>query len=375
MIEPPTPISQRSAWSVEALVREVGVMLSTRFAICTVRGEISSFSRASSGHCYFNLKDSDGGAGMLRCAMFRRASSLLSFAPADGQLVELRARLSVYEPRGELQLVVEAMQRAGDGALFERFLQTKARLEALGLFDPSRKRQLRVYPRAVGVVTSRAAAALHDVLTAFVRRAPHVRVVLYPSPVQGPEAPAALAHAIDVASRRGEVDTLIVCRGGGPLEDLWAFNDERVVRAIVAATMPVICGVGHETDVTLADFAADIEGARGLPRSLRDDPQAGEGREAVEEILQRPAVGPAGGHAIDGQQLVAHAQALFLSVAAAVHLADIDIRADRVERPVVADPVPPRRREKARMGITDVEEHLRKRGIDHAFMNAQGFIV
>lgn len=250
--------SSRAAWSVAALVREVGDLLAGRFSVCTVRGEISGFSRAASGHCYFNLKDADGGSALLRCAMFRRAASLLAFAPRDGQLVELRGRLGVYEPRGELQVIVEAMQAAGAGALYEQFLRIRARLEAQGLFDPARKRQLPGYPRAIGVVTSLGAAALHDVLTALARRAPQVRIVVYPSLVQGAAAPAALVEAIGAASNRAEVDVLIVCRGGGSLEDLWAFNDEQVVRAIVGASMPVVCGVGHETDVTLADLAADL---------------------------------------------------------------------------------------------------------------------
>lgn len=253
-------IPARAAWGVAALLREVGDLLVGRFSACAVRGEVSGFSRAASGHCYFNLKDADGGGALLRCAMFRRAASLLAFAPADGQLVEVRGRLGVYEPRGELQLVVEAMQAAGAGALYEQFLRIKARLEAQGLFDAARKRELPCYPRAIGVVTSLGAAALQDVLTALARRAPQVRVVVYPSAVQGPGAPTALADAIGLASSRGEVDTLIVCRGGGSLEDLWAFNDEQVVRAIVAASMPVVCGVGHETDVTLADLAADLRG-------------------------------------------------------------------------------------------------------------------
>ncbi len=248
----------RAPWSVSALVREVGDWLAGRFSVCTVRGEISGFTRAASGHCYFNLKDADGGGALLRCAMFRRAASLMAFAPQEGQLVEVRGRLGVYETRGELQIVVEAMQASGAGALYEQFLRVKARLEALGLFDGARKRALSPYPRAVGIVTSLGAAALQDVLTALARRAPHVRVVVYPSPVQGAAAPAALAEAIARASQRAEVDTLIVCRGGGSLEDLWAFNDEQVVRAIAAASMPVVSGVGHETDVTLADFAADL---------------------------------------------------------------------------------------------------------------------
>jgi exodeoxyribonuclease VII large subunit len=248
----------RAAFSVAALLREVGDCLAARLSVCTVRGEISGFSRAASGHCYFNLKDADGGSALIRCAMFRRAASLLAFAPADGQQVEVRARLGVYEPRGELQLVVEAMQGAGAGALYEQFLRLRARLEAQGWFDAARKRALPAFPRAVGVVTSLGAAALHDVLTALARRAPQVRVVVYPTLVQGPAAPAAIAAALAAASARNEVDTLIVCRGGGSLEDLWAFNDERVVQAIVASALPVVCGVGHETDVTLADLAADV---------------------------------------------------------------------------------------------------------------------
>jgi exodeoxyribonuclease VII large subunit len=258
MIEPIAGGPQRAVWSVSTLVNEVAQTLLARFSACAVRGEISGFSRAASGHCYFSLKDADGGAALVRCAMFRRAASLLEFTPADGQLIELRGRLAVYEPRGELQLVVEAMQRAGAGALYEQFLRLKGQLQAQGLFDVERKRVLPAYPRCVGVVTSLGAAALHDVVTAFARRAPHVRLIVYPSLVQGAEAPGALCEAIELASRRAEVDVLIVCRGGGSLEDLWAFNDERVVRAIAAAAMPVACGVGHETDVTLSDLAADL---------------------------------------------------------------------------------------------------------------------
>lgn len=244
-------------WSVAALVQAVADTLASRFAAVAVRGELSGFSRAASGHCYFSLKDADGMA-LIRCAMFRRAASLVNFSPRDGQLVELRGRLAVYEARGELQLVVEAMQQAGAGALFEQFLRLKQRLEGEGLFDASRKRALPPFPRVIGIVTSPGAAALHDVVTALARRACHVQVVLYPSPVQGADAPPALARAIATASGRREVDVLIVCRGGGSLEDLWAFNDERVVRAVAACTLPVVSGVGHETDVTLTDFAADL---------------------------------------------------------------------------------------------------------------------
>ncbi len=250
------PLAGR-VWTVGALVHAVASMLEQELPACTVAGEISNLSRAGSGHCYFTLKDPAGGAA-LRCAMFRRASSLLDFTPVEGQRVELRGRLAVYEPRGELQFIAEAMQSAGAGALYERFLRLRARLEAEGLFDSALKRRLPQHPRAIGVVTSLAGAALHDVVTTLARRSPHVRVVIYPSIVQGTDAPAALCAAIARAGQRNEVETLIVCRGGGSLEDLWAFNDERVVRAMRAAPMPVVSGVGHETDVTLADLAADL---------------------------------------------------------------------------------------------------------------------
>jgi exodeoxyribonuclease VII large subunit len=245
-------------WTVAALVHAVADTLAARFSLCSVRGELSGFSRAASGHCYFSLKDFGGADAMVRCAMFRRAAGLLDFNPADGQQVQLRGRLVVYEPRGELQLVVESMQRCGEGALMEQFLRLKAKLQAQGLFDAARKRSLPRFPASVGVVTSLGAAALHDVTSALARRAPHVRVVVYPSLVQGPQAPAALAQALVLASQRREVDVLILCRGGGSLEDLWAFNDEGLVRAVVACSMPVVSGVGHETDVSLVDFAADL---------------------------------------------------------------------------------------------------------------------
>jgi exodeoxyribonuclease VII large subunit len=286
VIEPPVPSPRRSVWSVAALVHEVADLVAASIGACTVRGEISGFSRAASGHCYFNLKDADGGTALIRCAMFRRAAGLLGFTPADGQLVEVRGRLGVYEPRGELQFVAEAMQRAGAGALYEQFLRLKANLEAQGLFDATRKRALPAYPRAIGIVTSLGAAALQDVLSALARRAPHVSVVVYPSLVQGAEAPALLAEAIALASRRAEIDALIVCRGGGSLEDLWAFNDERVVRAICAAAIPVISGVGHETDVTLADFAADLR----APTPTAAAELAAPTREACLQGLQAHAV-------------------------------------------------------------------------------------
>lgn len=242
-------------WPVGSLLRAIADSLEARFNPVAVQGEISGFSRAASGHCYFSLKDEQG---QIRCAMFRRAASLLDFAPRDGQLVELRGRLGVYEARGELQLVVESLKQAGQGTLFDQFLKLKARLQAEGLFDTGRKRALPLMPKAIGVVTSLGAAALHDVVTALQRRAPHIPVVIYPASVQGAQAAGELRQALLKAGQRDEVDVLLLVRGGGAMEDLWAFNDEQLARAIVASPLPVISGVGHETDFTIADFCADV---------------------------------------------------------------------------------------------------------------------
>jgi exodeoxyribonuclease VII large subunit len=220
-----------------------------------VRGEISGFTRAASGHCYFTLKDA---SGQLRCAMFKRAAQMLDFRPVDGELVEIKGRLGVYEPRGELQMVVEHMRRAGQGAWFEQFLKLKAKLEAEGLFEPERKRPLKTMPRGIGVVTSLGAAALHDVATALQRRVPHIPVVLAPSLVQGPDAPPTLVQALQQLGQQPNIDVILLVRGGGSMEDLWAFNDENLARAIVASPVPIISGVGHETDFTIADFCADL---------------------------------------------------------------------------------------------------------------------
>ena len=242
-------------WPVGALLRSIANSLEARFNPVAVQGEISGFSRAASGHCYFSLKDD---LGQIRCAMFRRAASLIDFSPRDGQLVELRGRLGVYETRGELQLVVESLHQAGQGSLFEHFLKLKAKLEAEGLFDTSRKRPLPLMPKAIGVVTSLGAAALHDVVTALQRRTPHIPVVIYPASVQGSQAAGELREALLKAYKRQEVDVLLLVRGGGAIDDLWAFNDEQLARTIVASPMPIISGVGHETDFTIADFCADV---------------------------------------------------------------------------------------------------------------------
>jgi exodeoxyribonuclease VII large subunit len=257
MVEPSFRADSQAIWSVGALCRAIADALQARFNPVTVRGELSGFSRAASGHCYFSLKDA---SGQLRCAMFKRAASGLDFAPRDGELVEVQGRLGVYEPRGDLQLIVEGMRRAGQGSLFEEFLKLKAKLEAQGLFDPSRKRPLPVMPRAIGLVTSLGAAALHDVVTALQRRVPHIPVVLAPASVQGANAPTELMAALNALYQLKSVpiDVILLVRGGGALEDLWAFNDEALARLMVQSPVPIICGVGHETDFTIADFVADL---------------------------------------------------------------------------------------------------------------------
>jgi exodeoxyribonuclease VII large subunit len=269
-----TAAAQPRVWPVGALVRAIADTLQARFNPVTVTGEIASFSRATSGHCYFSLKDQDGQAeGQIRCAMFRRAASLLNFSPRDGTVVELRGRLDVYGPRGDLQLIVESMSQAGQGALFEQFLRIKAKLEAEGLFAAERKRPLPRMPRAIGLVTSLGAAALHDVATALKRRVPHIPVVLVNASVQGANAPAELTRALlnlyqTIEKTRGQssllspnvpnVDVILLVRGGGSMDDLWAFNDESLARTIAASPVPVVSGVGHETDFTIADFVADL---------------------------------------------------------------------------------------------------------------------
>jgi exodeoxyribonuclease VII large subunit len=244
--------------TVTALNQQVARLLERSFPLTWIGGEISNFTRASSGHWYFTLKDD---AAQVRAVMFRGRAQYAGFTPREGDKVEVRALVTLYGARGDYQINVEAIRRAGVGALFEAFLRLKERLSAQGLFDQERKRAVPLFARSIGIVTSPQAAALRDVLTALKRRAPQVRVVLYPAPVQGQCAAEKIAEAISTASRRAEVDVLLVCRGGGSIEDLWSFNEEIVARAIVACSMPVISGVGHETDFTIADFAADVRAA------------------------------------------------------------------------------------------------------------------
>ncbi|SAL66477.1 exodeoxyribonuclease VII large subunit [Caballeronia cordobensis] len=243
---------------VSALNRAISSMLERSFPLVWVSGEVSNFTRAASGHWYFSIKDA---GAQMRCVMFRGRAQYAEFMPREGDKIEVRALVTMYEPRGELQLNVEAVRRTGQGRLFEAFLRLKAQLESEGLFAPERKRALPAHPRGIGIVTSLQAAALRDVLTTLARRAPHVPVVVYPAPVQGAGVGEKLAAMVEAANARREVDALdvlIVCRGGGSIEDLWAFNEEVLARAIAASGLPVVSGVGHETDFTIADFAADV---------------------------------------------------------------------------------------------------------------------
>ena len=242
---------------VGELVRRVASSLERQFALQWTSGEVSNVTRAGSGHWYFSLKDRDA---QVRCVMFRSRNQHLDWVPRDGDHVEARVVPGLYVARGEFQLQVEQMRRAGAGALFEAFLRIKARLEREGLFEPGRKRALPAHPRIIGVVTSMQAAALRDVLSTLARRSPHVHVIVYPTPVQGSEAPARIVDAIAAASHpvaHHAIEVLLIVRGGGSIEDLWAFNDEGVARAIAASTVPVVTGIGHETDFTIADFVAD----------------------------------------------------------------------------------------------------------------------
>lgn len=255
MINSPEP---NQVITVSALNQAVARLLERSFPLQWISGEISNFTRASSGHWYFTLKDD---AAQVRAVMFRGRAQYAGFVPREGDKVEVRALVTLYGPRGDYQINVEAIRRAGVGSLFEAFQRLKERLAAAGLFAPERKRALPLFPRTIGIVTSPQAAALRDVLIALRRRAPHVRVVLYPTLVQGQQAGAQIAAAIDTAARRAECDVLLVVRGGGSMEDLWCYNEEVVAYAVANCAMPVVSGVGHETDFTICDFAADVRAA------------------------------------------------------------------------------------------------------------------
>src|SRR6266436_5965572 len=250
--------SPREILTVSALIRSVRNLIEHRYPLLWVAGEISNFTTAKSGHAYFVLKDEHAQA---RCVMFKHRYRGLEWLPHDGMQVEAQVLVTMYEPRGDFQLNVETMRRAGRGALFEAFVRLREKLEKEGLFEAEKKRRLPPFPRTVGVVTSRDAAALRDVLTTLKRRDPSVAVVLFPVKVQGEGAAEEIAAALGTAGRRGECDVLLLVRGGGSIEDLWAFNEEIVARAVRACSVPVVVGVGHESDFTIADFAADLRAA------------------------------------------------------------------------------------------------------------------
>jgi exodeoxyribonuclease VII large subunit len=248
----------RDIYSVSRLNREVRVLLERGFGSLWLEAEISNFARPSSGHWYFSLKDA---SAQVRCCMFRQRNMLCAFAPRDGQKVLVRARIGLYEPRGEYQLVIDHMEDAGLGALKRQFDELAAKLAAEGLFAPERKRPLPALPKRIGVITSPSGAAIHDILHVLARRFAAIPVLIYPVAVQGAAAAAEIVAAVSLAGRRAECDVLILARGGGSLEDLWAFNDEALARAIAACPIPVVSGIGHEIDFTIADFAADVRAA------------------------------------------------------------------------------------------------------------------
>jgi exodeoxyribonuclease VII large subunit len=254
----PNPSESAPVITVSALNQAVARLLERSFPLSWISGEVSNFTRASSGHWYFTLKDD---AAQVRAVMFRGRAQFAGFLPREGDKVEVRALVTLYGARGDYQINVEAIRRAGVGSLFEAFQRLKEKLAAAGLFAPERKRALPLFARTIGIVTSPQAAALRDVLIALRRRAPHVQIILYPTLVQGQQAAEQIAAAIDSASRRAECDVLLVCRGGGSIEDLWCFNDEAVAYAVANCSMPVVSGVGHETDFTICDFAADLRAA------------------------------------------------------------------------------------------------------------------
>jgi exodeoxyribonuclease VII large subunit len=249
------PVEQRDIYTPARLNREARMLIERGFPALWLEGEISNFSRPSSGHWYFSLKDEHA---QLRCAMFRQRNLLTRFTPKDGMHVLVRGRLSLYEPRGEYQFLVEHMEDAGEGALRQRFELLKAKLAAEGLFDVARKRELPACPRRIGVITSPTGAVIRDVLNILRRRHPSIPVLVYPVPVQGADAAPRIAEMLSIASKRAECDVLILARGGGSLEDLWSFNEESVARAIAACKIPVVSAIGHEVDFTIADFVADL---------------------------------------------------------------------------------------------------------------------
>jgi len=277
---------QRDIYSVSRLNREIRTLLETGFPAIWLEGELSNLARPASGHLYFSLKDE---AAQVRCAMFRNRNLLLKFRPENGLQVMVRARVSLYEARGDYQLLVEHMEEAGDGALRRAFDELKARLEAAGLFAAGHKQPLPRFARRLGVITSPSGAAIRDIITTLRRRFPGLPVVVYPVPVQGENAAPAIVEALRTAARRAECDVLILARGGGSLEDLWPFNDEAVARAIYECPIPVVSGVGHEVDTTIADFVADVRAPTPTAAAELVSPSQYEWQESFARLAQRLA--------------------------------------------------------------------------------------
>jgi exodeoxyribonuclease VII large subunit len=244
--------------TVSELNRLARLAIEKSLPSCWVTGEISNFTKASSGHWYFTLKDEQAG---VRCAFFRNRAQFMDWVPAEGIKVEVRAQATLYEPRGDYQLLIDAMRRAGQGAIYEEFLRLKSRLEAEGLFNPERKLSLPRFPKRLGIITSIHAAALQDALKTLKLRWPGCPIIIYPAPVQGSDAAFMLRKSLETAIIRNECDVLLLVRGGGSLEDLQPFNDEQLARVIFASPLPVITGIGHETDFTIADFTATVRAA------------------------------------------------------------------------------------------------------------------
>ena len=264
--------TSREILSVGDLNRAIAASLEDRFDTVWVSGEISNFKAYDSGHWYFSLKDEEG---QIRCVMFRGRNGQVGFMPQSGDLVEVSANLGIYIPRGDIQLTIQTLRRAGMGGLYEAFLKLKSKLAKEGLFDEERKREIPTHPRSIGIITSPQAAALKDVLSTLARRAPHIPIVIYPTLVQGSDAPSGIITALKAAEKENAVDVILLVRGGGSIEDLWAFNDEQLAYAIASSPIPVVSGVGHETDFTIADFVADLRaptptGAAELAAPRRD---------------------------------------------------------------------------------------------------------
>lgn len=283
---PFNPGPRRDVYTISRLNREVRALLDGHFSLVWVEGELSNLSRPASGHLYFSLKDREA---QIRCAMFRMRNQLLPFTPGDGMQVLVRARVSLYEPRGDFQLVVEHMEEAGDGLLRRAFEDLKNRLNTEGLFDPAHKKPLPRLPRHIGVVTSPTGAAIRDILSILRRRFPTIPVLIYPVPVQGTAAAAEIARMIRLAGQRRDCDVLIVARGGGSLEDLWTFNEEVVARAIYDCPIPIVSGVGHEIDVTIADFVADHRAATPSAAAEQVSPNGEEWLQAFVNLESRLA--------------------------------------------------------------------------------------